>query len=157
MGLPATYLPRWLIPWVARRDPAPPARVPVVLGWAGMRGAVSLFAALALPLTPVPFPDRGLVIYLTFTVILVTLVGQGLTLPALIRLVGVVDDGTVEHEETHARDAASEAALVRLEELAARSQGTCRSSTSSGSATRIAASTWSTTMATSRSLRDRTT
>ena len=114
---PATYLPRWLIPSVARRDPAPPARVPVILGWGGMRGAVSLFAALALPLTPVPFPDRGLVIFLTFTVILVTLIGQGLTLPWLIRFLGVVDDGTVEHEETHARAAATAAALVRLEEL----------------------------------------
>jgi CPA1 family monovalent cation:H+ antiporter len=114
---PATYLPRWLIPSVARRDPAPPARVPLILGWGGMRGAVSLFAALALPLTPVPFPDRGLVIFLTFTVILVTLIGQGLTLPALIRFLGVVDDGTVLHEETHARAAATAAALVRLEEL----------------------------------------
>ena len=111
---PATYLPRWLIPSVARRDPAPPARVPLIIGWGGMRGAVSLFAALALPL---PFPDRGLVIFLTFTVILVTLIGQGLTLPALIRFLGVVDDGTVVHEETHARAAATAAALVRLEEL----------------------------------------
>ncbi|MDX6594250.1 MAG: monovalent cation/hydrogen antiporter [Gaiellales bacterium] len=117
---PATYLPRWLIPSVARRDPAPPARVPLILGWGGMRGAVSLFAALALPLTTDagdPFPGRGLLIFLTFTVILVTLIGQGLTLPALIRFLGVVDDGTVEHEETHARAAATAAALVRLEEL----------------------------------------
>jgi CPA1 family monovalent cation:H+ antiporter len=111
---PATYLPRWLIPSVARRDPAPPARVPLILGWGGMRGAVSLFAALALPLA---FPGRGLLIFLTFTVILVTLIGQGLTLPALIRFLGVVDDGSVEHEESHARSAATAAALVRLEEL----------------------------------------
>ena len=47
---PATYLPRWLIPSVARRDPAPPPRVVLILGWGGMRGAVSLAAALALPL-----------------------------------------------------------------------------------------------------------
>ena len=116
---PATYLPRWLIPSVARRDPAPPARVPLILGWGGMRGAVSLFAALALPTTidGEPFPGRGLVIFLTFTVILVTLIGQGLTLPALIRFTGVVDDGSVEHEESHARSAATAAALVRLEEL----------------------------------------
>jgi len=75
---------------------------------------VSLFAALALPLA---FPGRGLLIFLTFTVILVTLIGQGLTLPALIRFLGVVDDGSVEHEESHARSAATAAALVRLEEL----------------------------------------
>ena len=75
---PATYLPRWLIPSLARRDPAPPARVPLILGWGGMRGAVSLAAALALP---PDFPGRGLVIFLTFSVILVTLIGQGLALP----------------------------------------------------------------------------
>ena len=58
---PATYLPRWLIPSVARRDPAPPARVLLILGWGGMRGAVSLFAALALPTTIAgePFPDAA--------------------------------------------------------------------------------------------------
>ena len=113
---PATYLPRWLIPSVARRDPAPPARVPLILGWGGMRGAVSLFAALALPTVP-PFPERDLIIFLTFSVILVTLIGQGLTLGPLIRALNVVDDGATEHEEIHARTVATEAALVRLEEL----------------------------------------
>jgi monovalent cation/hydrogen antiporter len=117
---PATYLPRWLSPSLARRDPAPPARVVLILGWGGMRGAVSLAAALALP--PVtdsgdPFPGRSLVIFLTFSVILVTLLGQGLTLPALIRALGVVDDGSLEHEELHAREVATAAALVRIEEL----------------------------------------
>jgi len=116
---PATYLPRWLIPSVARRDPAPPARVPVILGWGGMRGAVSLAAALALPTTidGEPFPGRGLVIFLAFSVILVTLIGQGLTLPALIRALGVEDDGSVVREEAHARRVATQAALVRLEEM----------------------------------------
>jgi monovalent cation/hydrogen antiporter len=117
---PATYLPRWLIPSLARRDPAPPARVPVILGWGGMRGAVSLAAALALPLQTEagdPFPGRGLVIFLAFSVILVTLIGQGLTLPVLIRRLGVVDQGDTEHEEVHARTVAAQAALVRLEEL----------------------------------------
>jgi CPA1 family monovalent cation:H+ antiporter len=118
---PATYLPRWLIPSVARRDPAPPARVPVILGWAGMRGAVSLAAALAIPpLIPqsvTVFPERGLVIFLTFSVILVTLIGQGLTLPFLIRRLGVTDDGQTQHEEIHARTIAAEAALERLETL----------------------------------------
>jgi monovalent cation/hydrogen antiporter len=117
---PATYLPRWLIPSLARRDPAPPARVPFILGWGGMRGAVTLAAALALPLETAggePFPGRGLVIFLAFSVILVTLIGQGLTLPPLIRAAGVTDDGATEHEEIHARTVAAEAALVRLAEL----------------------------------------
>jgi len=117
---PATYLPRWLIPSLAERDPAPPARVPLILGWGGMRGAVTLAAALALPLVTedgTPLPGRGLVIFLAFTVILVTLIGQGLTLGPLIRRLGVLDDGSIEHEELHARAVATEAALVRLEEL----------------------------------------
>jgi Na+/H+ antiporter len=117
---PATYLPRWLIPSLARRDPAPPARVPLILGWGGMRGAVTLAAALALPhetLAGEPLPGRGLVIFLAFTVILVTLIGQGLTLPVLIRRLGVIDDGATEHEAIHARTLAAEAALVRIAEL----------------------------------------
>ncbi len=113
---PATYLPRWLSASLARRDPAPPARVPLILGWGGMRGAVSLAAALALPLE---LPGRGIVIFLAFSVILVTLIGQGLTLGPLIRRLGVIDDGANEHEELHARAVAAEAALVRLEELRA--------------------------------------
>jgi monovalent cation/hydrogen antiporter len=123
---PATYLPRWLSPSLARRDPAPPARVVLILGWGGMRGAVSLAAALALPHVTEggePFPERGLVIFLTFSVIVVTLIGQGLTLPALIRALGVVDDGSREHEELHAREIAIDAALVRIEELRAEAPG----------------------------------
>jgi CPA1 family monovalent cation:H+ antiporter len=113
---PATYLPRILVPGLAERDPAPSARAVLVLGWAGMRGAVSLAAALALSTAP-PFPERGLLVFLTFVTILATLVGQGLTLPLLIRWVGLGDDGSVEHEELHAREAATEAALGRLDEL----------------------------------------
>jgi hypothetical protein len=116
---PATYLPRWLFPAIARRDPAPPARLPLILGWGGMRGAVSLAAALALPhqIDGVELDGRGLVIFLTFSVILVTLLGQGLTLPPLIRALGVSDEGAAEEEEIHARTVAAEAALVRLAEL----------------------------------------
>ena len=116
---PATYLPRILSPSLRRRDPAPPRQAVVVLGWAGMRGAVSLAAALALPAV---LPDgaafpRDLLIFLTFVVILATLVGQGLTLPWLIRRLRLGDDGSAEHEELHAREAATEAALQRLDEL----------------------------------------
>jgi CPA1 family monovalent cation:H+ antiporter len=94
----------------------------VVGSWSGIRGAVSLAAALALPFETdagAPLPDRDLVIFITFMVILVTLVGQGLTLPALIRRLGVREDGAEEEaEEIRARLVASQAALDRLEELA---------------------------------------
>jgi monovalent cation/hydrogen antiporter len=117
---PGTYLPRWLIPGLAKRDPSPSPRVVVIIGWAGMRGVVSLAAALALPFTAggQPFPGRDLIIFLTFAVILVTLVGQGLTMPLLIRRLGVGDDGSEAHEEVHAREEANQAALARLDELA---------------------------------------
>jgi monovalent cation/hydrogen antiporter len=92
----------------------------VFVSWAGMRGAVSLAAALALPLqtdTGEPFPGRDLILFLTFSVILVTLVGQGLTLPLLIRVLGLEDDGVEAREEAKARLRAAEAAIARLDEL----------------------------------------
>ncbi len=92
----------------------------VVIGWAGMRGSVSLAAALALPLTiegGAPFPERDLTIFLAFAVILATLVGQGLTLGPLIKLLGVSDDGSEEREEVSARIRLAEAAILRTEEL----------------------------------------
>ena len=85
-----------------------------------MRGALSLAAALALPLETdagASFPGRDLILFLTFSVILVTLVGQGLTLPFVIRLLGLEDDGIDDREEAKARIRAAEAALARLEEL----------------------------------------
>ena len=111
-----TYLPRWAIRSVREHDPYPPWQSPAVISWVGIRGAVSLVAALALPLD---FPDRQLIVFLTFAVIVATLVIQGLTLPALIRVLGVSDDGGVEREEAKARIKAAEAALTRLEELVA--------------------------------------
>jgi monovalent cation/hydrogen antiporter len=94
-----------------------------ISAWAGMRGGVSLAAALALPLQTdagEPFPQRDLIIFLAFSVILFTLVVQGLTLPWLMRRLRVGDDGReVEEEEVKARLHASAAALERLEELAA--------------------------------------
>jgi monovalent cation/hydrogen antiporter len=83
---PATYLPRWLFPSIRRRDPAPPWQWPFALALTGVRGIVSLAAALAIPLTTAsgqPFPDRNLILFLTFSVIVVTLVGQGLLLPTV--------------------------------------------------------------------------
>ena len=82
-----------------------------------MRGAVSLAAALALPLEPRPFPERDLVIFLTFCVIVATLVGQGLSLPWVVRRLGVVATDGPDTEEAHARLAAVEAALTRLADL----------------------------------------
>jgi monovalent cation/hydrogen antiporter len=94
----------------------------IVAGWSGMRGAVSLAAALAIPFTAegdTPFPQRDLIIFLTFAVIFTTLVLQGLTLPALIRKLNVVDDGEEEErEELMARLNAADAALAQLERLA---------------------------------------
>ena len=92
-----------------------------MIGWSGMRGAVSLAAALALPLTTDAgqgFPERNLIIFLTFGVIFTTLVVQGLTLGPLIRVLDLDDGGQGEHEEAKARIRAAEAALERLDELA---------------------------------------
>ena len=124
---PAVYLPRWLIPAIARNDPAPPWQWPFVLGFTGVRGIVSLAAALAIPFTMDdgrPFPDRDLILFLTFAVILVTLVGQGATLPAVIRVLGLAKAGerefqTDRREELLARRHAIEAATERLDQLAA--------------------------------------
>jgi monovalent cation/hydrogen antiporter len=91
------------------------ARERLVVGWSGMRGAVSLAAALALPLD---FPMRNLILFLTFAVILATLVVQGLTLPTLIRRLRFHDDGAEQREELQARLAATHAALERLDQLA---------------------------------------
>jgi monovalent cation/hydrogen antiporter len=96
-------------------------RVRVVGGWAGMRGAVSLAAALSLPLQTdagAPLPGRELIQFITFALILVTVVGQGLTLPWLIRRVGAVEDSSEEeNEELRARLTIARAALERLDEL----------------------------------------
>jgi CPA1 family monovalent cation:H+ antiporter len=124
---PATYLPRWLFPSIARADPSPPWEWPFVLAFTGVRGIVSLAAALGIPFvtaTGQPFPGRDLILFLTFSVILVTLVGQGLTLPWVIRVLGLAHAGRRERQadrtaEHHARRQAIEAALRRLDEVGA--------------------------------------
>lgn len=98
------------------------ARQRLVIGWSGMRGAVSLAAALALPLTVKTggrFPNRDLIQFLTFAVIFATLVVQGLSLPALIRRLGITDGGAAETEELKARLGATKAALAQIDALAA--------------------------------------
>jgi Na+/H+ antiporter len=110
---PGGYLPRILVPSIARNEPPLPIRNVTVVGWAGMRGAVSLAAALALPLG---FPERDLLVFLAFSVILVTLVGQGLTLAPLIKLLDIRPD-TSAGEEEEARRTSTQAALDELAQL----------------------------------------
>lgn len=110
---PIAHLTRWLSPALARRDPVPRWQWLYTLAFVGVRGVVSLAAALALPLTTAsggPFPYRDFIIYAAFGVIVVTLVGQGLLLPAVVRRLGL--SGDADHEQAQEHDA----------ELAARSQ-----------------------------------
>jgi monovalent cation/hydrogen antiporter len=112
----AAWLPRLLVRRIREHDPYPPWQWLAIISWAGIRGAVSLVAALALPLG---FPDRGLILILTFNVIVATLVVQGLTLPWLLRRLHVMDDGGAEREDAKARIKLADAALRRLDELEA--------------------------------------
>ncbi len=112
---PATYVPRWVSAKLRARDPTPPVGAIFVISWAGMRGVVSLAAALSLPFD---VPDRPLLIYLTLCVILATLVGQGLTLPLIVKRLGVVSGSGIELESRVAREAATDAARERLDRLA---------------------------------------
>jgi Na+/H+ antiporter len=124
---PGTYLPRWLFPAIRRKDPSPPWQWPFALAFTGVRGIVSLAAALAIPFameSGQAFPDRDLILFLTFAVILVTLVGQGLLLPFVIRALGLANAGRRERhadrdEELKARRQAIEAAIARLAEIKA--------------------------------------
>ncbi len=111
---PAAHLSR--PPWVRKRDPVPPPAVLTVISWAGMRGVVSLAAALALP---AGFPGRDAVIVLTFAVILGTVLLQGVTLGPLIRWLGLGDVAEGEHPAVQARLVAQRAALAAIEQRAA--------------------------------------
>jgi CPA1 family monovalent cation:H+ antiporter len=124
---PAAYVPRWLSPSLARRDPLPPWQWVFCLAFVGVRGVVSLAAALAVPLTAeigTPFPYRNLILFVTFGVIVVTLIGQGLLLPNVVRWLGLGSDAAAERgredqAEFAARSAALKVAQSRLDELAA--------------------------------------
>jgi CPA1 family monovalent cation:H+ antiporter len=125
---PATYLPRWLIPAVRKADPSPPWTFPFALAFTGVRGIVSLAAALAIPFVTAdgaPFPERNLILFLTFAVIIVTLVGQGLLLPSVIRALGLANTGMRErtddkNEELEARRLAISGTIEHLEKLIAK-------------------------------------
>jgi CPA1 family monovalent cation:H+ antiporter len=91
------FIPRWFSPTIRARENSPGTKLPFIIGWAGMRGVVSLASALAVPLVldnGEEFPHRNLILFITFVVILVTLVFQGLTLPVILRIMKVseVDD-----------------------------------------------------------------
>ncbi len=113
---PGTYVPRWVSKRIRTTDPVTSWKYPFMVSYAGMRGVVSLAAALALPLTlpsGAPFPERDLIIFLSFGVILITLVGPGLTMPWVIRRLGLRPDNGHHLEEHRARhDAAQEALRI---------------------------------------------
>jgi monovalent cation/hydrogen antiporter len=115
---PGAYLPRMLSRRIRESEPHPPWQAVVVVGWFGMRGVVSLSAALAIPLHTAagePFPYRDLVIFLVFSLILATLVVQGLTVGPLVRWLKVGGDWGAHDEETGARRKLAEAALEELD------------------------------------------
>ena len=101
---PATYLPRWLSPALRRRDPLPPWQWVFILAFVGVRGVVSLAAALAIPLTTAtgaPFPGRDLILFVTFGLIVVTLIGQGLVLPSVVHWLGLDQHAEAERRREH--------------------------------------------------------
>lgn len=119
---PATFVPRALSAKVRRREPEVDWTAPVIVGWAGMRGVVSLAIAFSIPLTMEDgsdFPARNLVLFLTFTTVIGTLVVQGLTLPPLIRLLKLPGRDTQAETlaEAQAQSEASRAAESRLDDL----------------------------------------
>jgi monovalent cation/hydrogen antiporter len=112
---PTVYLPRWLSPALARRDPLPPWQWTFLLAFLGVRGVVSLAAALAIPFTTLiaaSFPDRDLILFVTFGIIVITLVGQGLMLPSVVRWLALPQDA--EDERRREQDAEITARLEAL-------------------------------------------
>lgn len=119
---PVAYLPRWLSGSLHEHEPEFRNHELFVVSWCGMRGIVSLAAALALPATlpdGTPFPYRDLIIFLTFFVIAMTLVGQGLSLPAFIRKLKVGSNWNIHHEQQRVRATMSSAALGAIDRIVA--------------------------------------
>src|SRR5712692_1854448 len=117
---PSAYLPRILLKKLGKKTDWPPWQAVTFVGWAGIRGADSLVIALALPLMTAaqhPFPKRHLIIFITFVVILVSLIVQGISLEPLIRLLRLPTDDASQAEEREARRLVAEAGLRRLEKL----------------------------------------
>jgi CPA1 family monovalent cation:H+ antiporter len=119
---PGAYLPRWLSPAIRRREPKPSLRGVFVVGWAGLRGTVTLAAALSIPTLLANgdrFPARSYIVFFAGAVILVSLVVQGLTLPWVVRRLGVRVEHELAEEELAARRAVVEAQRERLRALEA--------------------------------------
>lgn len=116
--LPSTYVPRWFSKSIREREQDLNFKNTAVIAWSGMRGVVSLAAALALPLTigDKPFPNRDIILFITFSVIFATLVLQGLTLPPLIRWLGIKPDGAEEQQEHMARMKVASSIIEHIEE-----------------------------------------
>jgi len=118
---PSAHLPRWLSERIRRKEPSPGWRLPLVLSWAGMRGVISLAMALAIPHTlpdGTPFPQREVIILITFVVILITLVLQGITLPFVVQWAKLEEvDPRISPEEQKLvlRNRLARAALERLQ------------------------------------------
>jgi CPA1 family monovalent cation:H+ antiporter len=113
---PLTYLPRRLSRRIRERDPSPPWQQIFVVSFTGMRGAVSLAAALSIP---PDLPGYELILFLTFTTIAWTVVVEGLSLPWVLRALGVRQGDEHEREEDHARLVAAEAAIAHIDRLRA--------------------------------------
>jgi monovalent cation/hydrogen antiporter len=115
---PAVYIPRWVSKSLAKRDPSPPWQQPFFLSFTGIRGVVSLAAALAIPYTldnGQPFPHREMILFITFGIIIVTLVGQGLMLPYVVEWLGLTSIGKQERiAEIQAEIAGRQAALDEM-------------------------------------------
>ncbi|MGB7034927.1 MAG: Na+/H+ antiporter [Xanthobacteraceae bacterium] len=128
---PAAWIPRWINPTLRRRDPLPSWRWLFLLAFVGVRGVVSLAAALAIPLTMqtgAPFPDRDIILFVTFGVIVVTLIAQGLSLPAVVRWLKLDRDAAKEQRsemaaETAVRAEALDVAYAKLKQFVADGRG----------------------------------
>ena len=124
--IPGTYLLGGTMRLLGRPEPVPPWRNVVFIGWAGLRGADSLVVALSLPLTiatGAPFPGRDLILFLTFAIIFVTLVAQGLSLKAVIRVLGLKPDPESAREMSAARARLAVVGLETLDAFAAEQPG----------------------------------
>ena len=124
---PAVYLPRWLWPSPRKPQAYPPWQQTFFIGFTGIRGVVSLAAALSIPISLQgdPFPERDLILFVTFCVIFVTLIGQGSLLPFLLPSLGLVQSGTTQAtlakaQEVRARIEGVRATLAELDHLQAK-------------------------------------
>lgn len=124
--MPTTYLSRFLLPSLRKRDPYPPLAVPPVMGWAGMRDVVSLAVALSLP---IDFPGRDMLLPITLAVVLVSILLQGTTLGPLIRalhLRGFALEAPSMLDEAAARAHLAQAALAEIRSVTIEADGTQR-------------------------------